>query len=135
MMDPLHEDFLWRLSASGRGFKLWLQGILSPCGFDRIPGALIRGRKSVDRIWGRAAYQSGATIFAKLQESLVADSLSKRDVVSSRAIQNKRTPVVVISSGVQMRKDSEWKEKVWKRAPFFFFPWVGKQAALAPLPP
>jgi len=111
MMDPLHEDFLWRLSASGRGFKLWLQGILSPCGFDRIPGALIRGRKSVDRIWGRAAYQSGATIFAKLQESLVADSLSKRDVVSSRAIQNKRTPVVVISSGVQMRKDSEWKEK------------------------
>jgi len=50
-------------------------------------------------------------VFAKLQENLVADSLTKRDVISSRAIQDKSTPVVVISSGEQIRKDREWQDK------------------------
>lgn len=113
MIDPLHEDLLGRVARPGRGFWLWVRGVISPCGIDRILGALIRGRRSADRIWGRASYQSGTTIFAKLQESLVADSLTKRDVASSRAIQDKDTPVVVISSGKQLRKDREWEDKVW----------------------
>lgn len=86
--------------------------MVSPLGLQRIPGALIRGRNAADRIWGRASYQSGSTIFAKLQESLVANSLTKRDVVSSRAIQDKSTPLVVISSGEKIRRDSEWQDKV-----------------------
>jgi hypothetical protein len=112
MIDPLHEDLLGRIGAKGRGFTLWLRGIISPLGVDRLLGAVFRGRNSADRTWGRAAYQSGRSIFAKLQESLVADSLTKRDVASSRTIQYPETPVVIVSSGVQIRKDSQWEEKV-----------------------
>lgn len=112
MIDPLHEDLLPRIGSPGRGFFLWLRGVISPCGFDRIPGAILRGRRAVDRVWGGSSYQSGATIFAKLQESLVAKSLTRRDVVSSRAIQDRDTPVVVISSGQKIRKDSDWEDKV-----------------------
>ncbi|KAK4218743.1 hypothetical protein QBC37DRAFT_437043 [Rhypophila decipiens] len=109
MIDPLHEDLLPRVGAPGRGFRIWLQGAISPLGIRRLLGAMLRGRSSEDRVWGRAAYQSPRWIFAKLQESLVAASLTKRDVVSSRAIQYKDTPVVLISSGEQIRKDSEWE--------------------------
>ena len=42
----------------------------------------------------------------------MADSLTKRDVDSSRAIQDKDTPLVVISSGQKIRKDSDWEDKV-----------------------
>ncbi|KAK3335540.1 hypothetical protein B0T19DRAFT_350977 [Cercophora scortea] len=112
MIDPLHEDLLGRVGAPGRGFMLWFQGIISPCGIDRILGALIKGRGSADRTWGRSAYQSSGTIFAKLQESLVANSFTKREVVSTKAVlQDEKTPVVVISSGVQIRRDSEWEAK------------------------
>ncbi|KAK3299023.1 uncharacterized protein B0H64DRAFT_371424 [Chaetomium fimeti] len=111
MIDPLHEDLLARTGSPGRGFLLWIRGVISPCGIDRILGAIFRGRRAVDRVWGRSSYQSGTTVFAKLQESLVAESLTKRDVVSSRAIQDKDTPLVVISSGHQIRKDRDWENK------------------------
>jgi hypothetical protein len=119
MIDPLHEDLLSRIGAPGRGFLLWIRGVISPCGIDRISGAIFRGRRAVDRVWGRSSYQSGTTIFAKLQESLVADSLTKRDVVSSRAIQDKDTPLVVISSGDMIRKDTDWEDKVCEPAVSF----------------
>lgn len=111
LIDPLHEDLLYRVGGAGRGFGLWFRGVISPLGLDRIPGAIFRGRTSKDRIWGRASYQTGNQIFAKLQESLVADSLTKRDVTSSRAIQAADTPLVVISSGIEVRKDSQWENK------------------------
>lgn len=111
LIDPLHEEFLERIGRPGRGFVLWMRGVISPCGIDRIIGALLRGRGSADRVWGRASYQSGQTIFAKLQESMVATSLTKRDVAASRAIQNQKTPLVVISSGRQIQKDREWESK------------------------
>jgi len=112
MVDPLHEDLLSRVGSPGRGFLLWMQGVISPLGFQRILGALLRGRGAADRIWGRSSYQSGGVIFAKLQESLVATSLTRRDVVASRAIQHKETPLVLITSGIKMRADSEWEAKV-----------------------
>jgi hypothetical protein len=111
MIDPLHEDLLDRVGRPGRGFMLWIQGVISPLGIDRIPGAFFRYRNREDRVWGRSAYQSSKMIFAKLQESLVADSLTKRDVISSKAIQYPDTPVVVISSGEKIRRDSVWEEK------------------------
>lgn len=111
MIDPLHEDLLDRVGRPGRGFTLWLRGIISPLGFDRLPAALFKGRDSIDRIWGVVSYQSGRQIFAKLQESLVAESLTKRDVTSSRAIQSRDVPVVVISSGIKMKTDGQWEEK------------------------
>ncbi|OAA66707.1 mitochondrial integral membrane protein [Niveomyces insectorum RCEF 264] len=110
-IDPVHEDLLRRRGAAGRGFLLWLRGILSPLGIDRIPGALFRGRNKEDRVWGRAAYQTSKTIFAKLQESLVANSLTKRDAVTSRAIQYQDTPLTIVSSGVQIRRDKGWESK------------------------
>lgn len=111
MIDPWHEDLLDRVGRPGRGFMLWLRGIISPLGLDRLPGALFKGRNSKDRVWGISSYQGGRQIYAKLQESLVADSLTKRDVISSRAIQDRGVPVVVISSGIKIRTDSQWEEK------------------------
>ena len=111
LIDPLHEDLLSRVASPGRGFMLWLQGVLSPLGLVRLPGALFRGRNSADRVWGRSSGSGGKALFAKLQESLVADSLTKREVESSRAIQRAETAVAVISSGEQIRRDSEWEGK------------------------
>ncbi|KAI0851399.1 hypothetical protein F5Y00DRAFT_229617 [Daldinia vernicosa] len=110
-IDPLHEDDLDRVGSPSRGFLLWLRGIISPLGLDRIPGALFKGRTKEDRVWGQSAYQSGKFIFAKLQENLVADTLSKRDLASSTTIQNPDVPLSVISSGEMIRKDSEWESK------------------------
>lgn len=111
LVDPLHEDFLDEVGASGRGFLLWLRGIISPLGLDRIPGALFKGRNKQDRVWGQSAYQTGKYIYAKLQENLVADTLSKRDVASSRAIQDPYVPLTLVSSGDKIREDSKWGEK------------------------
>lgn len=111
LIDPLHEDLLGRVGDPGRGFMLWLRGIVSPLGFDRLPGALFRGRNTQDRIWGIVSYQGGKQIFAKLQESLVADSFTRRDVTSSRAIQIRDVPLSVISSELQIKKDSQWEGK------------------------
>lgn len=111
MIDPLHEDLLDRVGSPGRGFALWLQGVISPLGIDRITASIFKGRNREDRVWGRSAYQTSKTIFAKLQEALVAQSLTKREVISSRATPYQDTPLVVISSGEQIRKDSEWEDK------------------------
>lgn len=111
LIDPLHEDLLYRVARPHRGFLLWLRGILSPLGLDRISGALLRGRSREDRVYGRSAHQGGKYIKAKLQESLVADSLTKSELMSARAIQKDDTPLVVVSSGIELRKDSVWEAK------------------------
>ncbi|KAI2467693.1 hypothetical protein F4781DRAFT_400832 [Annulohypoxylon bovei var. microspora] len=111
LIDPLHEDYLDDVGSSGRGFSLWIRGIISPLGLDRIPGSLFHGRTKEDRVWGQSAYQTGKFIFAKLQENLVADTLSKRDLASSTAIQNPDVPLNIISSGVKIREDSGWEDK------------------------
>ncbi|KAH7326563.1 integral membrane protein [Stachybotrys elegans] len=111
LIDPLHEDLLGEVASVGRGFWLWFRGAISPLGIDRLPGAIFRGRTSRDRIYGRSAQQSGKYIFAKLQESLVAGSFTKRDVESSRQIQLRDTPLVVISSGKQIKHSKVWEKK------------------------
>lgn len=111
LVDPLHEDYLDRVGAPGLGFMLWLRGILSPLGLDRVPGAIFNGRTKEDRVWGRSAYQTGKYIYAKLQENIVAVSLTKRDVTTSGAIQDPHTPLTVISSGVMVRRSDEWARK------------------------
>jgi pimeloyl-ACP methyl ester carboxylesterase len=111
LIDPLHEDLLYRIGKPGRGFLLWAWGVLSPLSLDRVPGAIFKGRTREDRVYGRSAYQNGRFIKAKLQESLVADSLTKDEVRSSRNIQLKDTPLALISSGVEIKKSTEWEEK------------------------
>lgn len=111
MVDPLHEDLLHRISSPGRGFLLWAWGIISPLGTVRLAGALFKGRTREDRVYGRNAYQSGKYIKAQLQENLIADSLTKNEVSSARNIQSSNTPLVVVSSGIEVKKDSEWERK------------------------
>lgn len=111
MIDPLHEDLLYRLASPHRGFLLWARGVISPLGLDRLSGALFRGRTREDRVYGRAAYQGGKYIKAKLQESLVADSLTKNEVSSARNIQFEKTSLALVSSGIEVRRDSEWEKK------------------------
>ncbi|KAM0485713.1 hypothetical protein ACHAP7_002665 [Fusarium lateritium] len=111
LVDPLHEDLLDEVASPGRGFILWLWGVISPLGLDRLPGAIFRGRTSRDRVYGRSAQQNGKFIFAKLQESLVAGSFTRRDAQTSRQIQDKDTPLVVISSGKHIKNSHTWEKK------------------------
>jgi DNA-binding transcriptional regulator YiaG len=111
LVDPLHEDLLHRVGSPHRGFLLWGHGIISPLGLYRIPGALFYGRTREDRVYGVSAYQSGKLIKARLQENLVADSLTKNDISSARAIMDKKTPLVVITSGIEARTDQDWERK------------------------
>lgn len=111
LIDPLHESFLSQTGAPGRGFLLWLRGVISPLGLDRLPGAIFRGRTSKDRIYGRSSQQDGKAIFARLQESLVADSFTRREVESSREVQRKGTALVVISSGDQIKDEKRWERR------------------------
>lgn len=111
LIDPYHEDLLYKLGSPQRGFLLWAWGIISPLGLDRLPAAIFKGRTRQDRVFGRSAYQSGRNIKAKLQEALVADSLTKDAVRSARNIQNQDTPLVLISSGIEVKKDSNWEHK------------------------
>ena len=111
LIDTLHEDLLHRIASPGRGFILWARGIISPLGYDRLAGAIFKGRTREDRTYGRSAYQGGKFIKAKLQENLVADSLTKNEVSQSRNIQRPKTPLVVVSSGIEVRRDREWASK------------------------
>ena len=111
LIDALHEDLLYKVARPGRGFVLWARGILSPLGYDRLAGAIAMGRKPEDRVYGRSAYQGGKYIKAKLQENLVANSLTKNEVSQARNIQSDKTPLVVVSSGINVRKDQEWDSK------------------------
>jgi pimeloyl-ACP methyl ester carboxylesterase len=111
LIDGLHEDLLHRIGSPARGFRLWIRGVLSPLGFDRLSGAIFRGRNREDRVYGRSAYQGGKYIKARLQENLVANSFTKNEVSAARNIQTPNTPLVVISSGIEVRRDSEWERK------------------------
>lgn len=111
LVDGLHEDLLNRVGSAGRGFVLWGYGIISPLGIRRIIGALFQGRTREDRVYGRDAQQGGKFIKAQLQENLVAESLTKNDVLSARTIQKESVPLVVVSSGIKVRSDREWESK------------------------
>ncbi|KAF2421029.1 hypothetical protein EJ08DRAFT_653675 [Tothia fuscella] len=111
LVDPLHEDLLHRIGNPTRGFVLWGYGVISPLGIERILGALFKGRTREDRVYGKSAYQGGKFIKAQLQENLVADSLTRNDIASARIIQQKKTPLVVVSSGIKCKTDREWERK------------------------
>ncbi|GAB7341455.1 hypothetical protein MBLNU457_7694t1 [Dothideomycetes sp. NU457] len=111
LIDPLHEDLLHRIANPYRGFTVWGFGIISPLGIQQVLGALFNGRTREDRVYGKSAYQGGKFIKAQLQENLIADSLTKSEVVTARQIQTPNTPLVVISSAISNRRDSEWERK------------------------
>lgn len=108
LIDPLHESQLSNIGSPTRGFLLWAYGIISPLGIRRILGALFQGRTREDRVYGQDADQTGKLIKAKLQENLVAQSLTKSEISTSRSIQTPDTPLVVVSSGIMTGKSEEW---------------------------
>lgn len=111
MIDPLHEDLLYKVGNALRGFELWGYGIISPLGIQRILGAIFEGRTKQDRVYGRSVWQTGKFLKAKLQESLVAEGLSKNEVVAANNIISDETPLVVVSSGIAVRRDNDWARK------------------------
>jgi pimeloyl-ACP methyl ester carboxylesterase len=111
MIDPLHEDLLHRVGSPTRGFLLWAYGIISPLGIQRLAGAIFKGRSREDRVYGKDAYQSGKFIKAQLQENLMAGALTKKEIRNARTIQTPDTPLVIVSSGIEVRNDDEWESK------------------------
>jgi pimeloyl-ACP methyl ester carboxylesterase len=111
MIDPLHEDLLSRVGSPTRGFFLWAWGIISPLGIQRIGGAMFKGRTREDRVYGKEAYQGGKFIKAQLQENLMAQALTAKEIRNARTIQTPDTPLVIVSSGLQVRNDDEWEGK------------------------
>ncbi|KAJ9302374.1 hypothetical protein DTO271G3_1240 [Paecilomyces variotii] len=111
LIDPLHEDFLSQIGKPGRGFLLWVRGIISPLGLDRLAGAIFKGRTREDRVFGQSAYQGGRFIKAKLQENLVAESMTASEIASARHIQTRDTPLVIASSGIEVRKSEKWAKR------------------------
>ncbi|RDW70797.1 DUF2417 domain-containing protein [Aspergillus mulundensis] len=111
LIDPLHEDYLSDIANPGRGFGLWVRGILSPLGLDRILGAIFKHRTREDRVFGRSAYQTGKFIRAKLQENLVAGSMTYSEIQAARHVQMADTPLVVVSSGDEVDNNRKWAQK------------------------
>ena len=111
LIDPLHEDLLDRVASSLKGFKLWGWGVLAPLGFRRLIGALFEGQTPNDRIYGEAVNTNDKYIKAKLQENLVADSITKNEVESAKTIQGTGLPFAIVSSGLHTRTDRGWQKK------------------------
>lgn len=111
LIDALHVDLIHRIGNPTRGFTLFLRGIISPLGLERLFGAIFKGRDRADRVFGRSSYQNDKVIKAKLQESLVANSLTKQEVNSALAIQGMDHPLAVLSSGIMADRDREWAHR------------------------
>jgi hypothetical protein len=129
LVDPLHEDLLDRVGGAFRGFRLWGFGVVAPIGFPSLIGAIFNGRSREDRTYGRSVWHTGKFLKAKLQENLVATSLTKNEVVAATNIISDVTPLVVISSGIEVRRDTEWgrkQEDITKKGKLIAFDVVNK---------
>lgn len=110
LIDNLHESLLEEVGSPTRGFKLWLRGVISPVGLDRLWGWMFRGHSSQDRVFGKAAWQNGRFIKAKLQESLVARTYTRNEIHTARVILSREVPLAVVSSGKMVKTDKRWYE-------------------------
>jgi pimeloyl-ACP methyl ester carboxylesterase len=108
LIDTLPESLLHRVGDPKRGFLLWLRGVIYPLGIDRAVSAIILGHGREDRVYGRDAYMSGGVITAKLQENLVAETFTKNEIEAARAILPRDMPVIVVSSGTEVKRDTAW---------------------------
>lgn len=110
LIDTLHESLLYRIGSPGRGFRLWIRGVFSPLGIDRLWGWMFKGHTREDRIFGSATYQNGKLIKAKLQESLVATTYTHNEIVTAKVILPRDVPLAVVSSGERVKNDQRWYE-------------------------
>ncbi|RVD80843.1 uncharacterized protein DFL_008730 [Arthrobotrys flagrans] len=110
LIDPLHESYLPDVGSSGRGFFMWFRGVISPLGLEILFNAIFKARSREDRIFGRSSYLNAKTIKAKLQESLAANTFTKPEVTTSKAILSRKMPLVVVSSGEGVKRDRRWDQ-------------------------
>jgi pimeloyl-ACP methyl ester carboxylesterase len=108
LIDNVHERDLEKIASPTRGFRLWLRGVISPIGPDRLWGWMFKGHSREDRIYGKAAYQNGKVIKAKLQENLVATTYTRNEINTAKVLLPKDVPLVVVSSGKMIKHDSHW---------------------------
>lgn len=109
LIDTVPEGRL--VTRASRGFALWLRGVLSPLGIDRLLYAIFASHHSrEDRVFGRHQWQNGGVITAWLQESLVEGGFTRGEIEGAREILPGETPVVVVSSGKKVEKDRGWRE-------------------------
>jgi len=110
LVDPLPESLLAeRMGGAARGARVWMWSVLSPLGISRLYGAIFLGRNREDRIYGRSVGSSGKFLRARLQQTLVADSLTFNDAVASQTILERSSiPLVVVSGGAACDSDSRW---------------------------
>lgn len=129
LIDPLHEDLLDRVGSVYRGFRIWGFGVIAPIGIPGLIGAIFNGRSREDRTYGRSVWHTGKFLKAKLQENLVATSLTRSEVNAATNIISDVTPLVVISSGIEVRRDQEWgrkQEDITKKGKLIAFDVVNK---------
>ncbi|KAF3906200.1 hypothetical protein ABW20_dc0101351 [Dactylellina cionopaga] len=110
LIDPLHEKYLPKIASPGRGFFMWFRGVISPLGLEVLFNAIFKSRSREDRTYGKSSYLNPRLIKAKLQESLAANTFSRSEIATSRAILGRDIPLVVLSSGEGVKRDSEWDE-------------------------
>jgi len=110
LFDPMPESLLAeRVGGVARGARVWLWSVLSPLGISRFYGALFRGRTREDRVYGRSVGSSGKFLRARLQQTLVADSLTYNDAVAAQTILSRGSiPLAIVSGGDKCAKDGRW---------------------------
>ncbi|EWC45538.1 hypothetical protein DRE_05396 [Drechslerella stenobrocha 248] len=111
LIDPLHEAYLPEIASSGRGLFMWFRGVVSPLGLEVLFTAVFRHRSREDRIYGRSSYLNPRLIKAKLQESLAANTFSRAEIATAREIQARNVPLVVVSSGLEVKQNTEWEQR------------------------
>jgi pimeloyl-ACP methyl ester carboxylesterase len=110
LVDPFPESLLAeRAGGFARGARVWAWSVLSPLGIGRFYGAIFKGRTREDRVYGRSVGSSGKFLRARLQQTLVADSLTYNDAVAAQTILSRSTiPLAVVSGGEKCKRDTRW---------------------------
>ena len=109
LVDTVPESLIPKTFTAGRTVVLLLRGIISPLGIDRLAGWIFKHRSRQDRVWGVSSWRSDRVIKSQFQESLVAGTITRNEVIAADAILPKNIPVVVVSSGKECQ-NKDWEE-------------------------
>lgn len=111
LVDSLHEDLFYEQSTPWRGFLLWLRGLVSPLGIQKLFGWIFKHQGPTARIFGSAQRFSGHWSKAMLQQQISARSLTRSDITAANALLPTKLPVAVASSAKSIKNIRRWSEK------------------------
>jgi len=109
LIDTVPESLKPKIFTPGRTVVFLLHGIISPLRIDRLAGWIFKHRSREDRVWGVSSWRSDRVIKSQFQESLVAGTITRNEVIAADAIIPKNIPVAVVSSGKEC-KNKDWEE-------------------------